>query len=64
VELPAQAQYQNNMFGDSSNMKFTGIFNKASMFNTVGVSMVKGVKVTAINVIGNNKLSVTLRYTN
>jgi hypothetical protein len=66
MEMSAQAQDQNNIFGPNSSMKFANIFgilNKASTFNTVGISMVRGVKVTAINVIGNNELSVTLRYT-
>jgi hypothetical protein len=38
------------------------IFNSSSVFGTVGMSMVDGVKVTGVNVLQNNEVSVTLRH--
>lgn len=42
IEMSAQAHDQNNIFGPNSSMKFANILsilNKASTFNTVGISM-------------------------
>ena len=38
------------------------IFNSSSLFGTVGMSMVDGVKVTGVNVLQNNEVSVMLRH--
>ncbi|HJT46975.1 MAG TPA: hypothetical protein VJ729_02245 [Nitrososphaeraceae archaeon] len=38
------------------------IFNASSLYGSVGISMVKGVKVTSINLLENNEISVTLRH--
>ena len=38
------------------------IFNSSSVFGTVGMSMVDGVKVTGVNVLQNNEVSVMLRH--
>lgn len=44
-------------------MNFTNnIFNSSSLFGTMGMSMVDGVKVTGINILQNNEVSVTLRH--
>ena len=38
------------------------IFNASSLYGSVGISMVNGVKVTSINLLENNEISVTLRH--
>lgn len=38
------------------------IFNASSLYGSVGISMVNGVKVTSISVLENNEISVTLRH--
>lgn len=38
------------------------MFNASSMYGSVGISMVNGVKVTSINLLENNEISVTLRH--
>ena len=38
------------------------IFNASSLYGSVGMSMVNGVKVTSISVLENNEISVTLRH--
>ena len=38
------------------------IFNSSSLFGSLGMSMVNGVKVTGVNVLQNNEVSVTLRH--
>ena len=38
------------------------MFNASSIYGTVGMSMVNGVKVTSISLVGNNEISVTLRH--
>ena len=38
------------------------IFNASSLYGSVGISMVNGVKVTSINLLDNNEISVTLRH--
>jgi hypothetical protein len=38
------------------------IFNASSLYGSLGISMVNGVKVTSINLLGNNEISVTLRH--
>jgi hypothetical protein len=44
-------------------MNFTNnIFNSSSLFGTMGMSMVDGVKVTGVNILQNNEVSVTLRH--
>ena len=54
--------------GGDSGMNFNpmsfanNIFNASSLYGSVGISMVNGVKVTAINLLENNEISVTLRY--
>jgi hypothetical protein len=47
---------------DFGSMNFNNIFNSSSLFGTVGMSMVDGVKVTGVNVLQNNEVSVTLRH--
>jgi len=48
---------------DFGSMNFANnIFNSSSLFGTVGMSMVDGVKVTGVNVLQNNEVSVTLRH--
>ena len=46
-----------NPFSLANNM-----FNASSIYGSVGISMVNGVKVTSINLLGNNEISVTLRH--
>jgi len=50
--------------GTNSNaMSFANnIFNASSLYGSVGISMVRGVKVTSINLLENNEISVTLRH--
>ena len=55
--------------GGSSGMNFNNpmsfannIFNASSLYGSVGISMVNGIKVTAINLLENNGISVTLRH--
>ena len=54
--------------GGDSGMNFNpmsfanNIFNASSLYGSVGISMVNGVKVTAINLLENNEISVTLRH--
>ncbi len=38
------------------------MLNASSIYDSVGISMVNGVKVTSINLLGNNKISVTLSH--
>ena len=38
------------------------MFNASSLYGSVGISMVNGVKVTSINLLENNEISVTLRH--
>lgn len=38
------------------------MFNASSLYGSVGISMVNGVKVTSINLLDNNEISVTLRH--
>lgn len=38
------------------------LFNASSIYGSVGISMVNGVKVTSINLLGNNEISVTLKH--
>ena len=38
------------------------MFNASSLYGSLGISMVDGVKVTSINLLGNNEISVTLRH--
>jgi hypothetical protein len=38
------------------------LFNASSLYGSVGISMVSGVKVTSINLLENNEISVTLRH--
>jgi hypothetical protein len=38
------------------------IFNASSLYGSVGISMVNGVKVTSIDLLENNEISVTLRH--
>ncbi|MFL6368485.1 MAG: hypothetical protein ACJ72T_08075, partial [Nitrososphaeraceae archaeon] len=38
------------------------IFNASSLYGSVGISMVNGVKVTSINLLENNEIAVTLRH--
>lgn len=38
------------------------MLNASSIFGSVGVSTVNGVKVTSINLLGNNEISVTLKH--
>ena len=38
------------------------IFNASSLYGSVGISMINGVKVTSISVLENNEISVTLRH--
>ena len=38
------------------------MLNASSIYGSVGISMVNGVKVTSINLLGNNEISVTLRH--
>jgi hypothetical protein len=48
---------------DFNPMSFANnIFNASSLFGSVGISMVNGVKVTSINLLENNEISVTLRH--
>jgi hypothetical protein len=48
---------------DSNPMSFANnIFNASSLYGSVGLSMVNGVKVTSINLLENNEISVTLRH--
>jgi hypothetical protein len=48
---------------DFGSMNFANnIFNSSSVFGTVGMSMVDGVKVTGVNVLQNNEVSVMLRH--
>ncbi len=48
---------------DSNPMSFANnMFNASSLYGSVGISMVNGVKVTSINLLGNNEISVTLRH--
>jgi hypothetical protein len=57
-----------NSSGSSDEMNFNpmsfanNMFNASSVYGTVGMSMVNGVKVTSISLIGNNEISVTLRH--
>jgi hypothetical protein len=47
---------------DFGSMNFANnIFNASSLFVSAGISMVDGVKVTAINLLDNNEISITLR---
>lgn len=54
--------------GSSNGMNFGSMnflnntFNSSSLFGTLGMSMVDGVKVTGINVLQNNDVTVTLRH--
>jgi hypothetical protein len=54
--------------GGSSGMDFNpmsfanNIFNASSLYGSVGISMVNGVKVTSINLLENNEIAVTLRH--
>jgi hypothetical protein len=66
------------MIGDGSNMNMgngrsagmnfnpmslaNNMFNASSIYGSVGISMVSGVKVTSINLLENNEISVTLRH--
>lgn len=43
-------------------MNFANILNGTSLFGTLGMSMVNGVKVTGVNVLPNNEVSVTLKH--
>lgn len=43
-------------------MNFANIFNGSSLFGALGMSMVDGVKVTGVNVLPNNDVSVTLKH--
>jgi hypothetical protein len=43
-------------------MNFANIFNGSSLFGALGMSMVDGVKVTEVNVLPNNDVSVTLKH--
>jgi hypothetical protein len=43
-------------------MNFANIFNSSSLFGSLGMSMVDGVKVTGVNVLSNNDVSVTLKH--
>jgi hypothetical protein len=67
LNVPAIAQP--NMTGSSNGTSFSpmglanNIFNSSSLFGTLGMSMVDGVKVTGVNVLPNNDVSVTLRHT-
>jgi hypothetical protein len=48
---------------DFNPMSFANnIFNASSLYGSVGISMVNGVKVTSINLLENNEISVTLRH--
>jgi len=48
---------------DFNPMNFANnIFNASSLYGSVGISMVSGVKVTSINLLENNEISVTLRH--
>ena len=48
---------------DFGSMNFANnIFNSSSVLGTVGMSMVDGVKVTGVNVLQNNEVSVMLRH--
>jgi hypothetical protein len=48
---------------DFGSMNFANnIFNSSSLFGTVGMSMVDGIKVTGVNFLQNNEVSVTLRH--
>ena len=38
------------------------IFNASSLYGSVGISMINGVKVTSINLLDNNEIAVTLRH--
>jgi hypothetical protein len=38
------------------------IFNASSLYGSVGISMVNGVKVTSIDLLENNEIAVTLRH--
>lgn len=54
--------------GSTSGMNFNplsvanNLFNASSIYGSVGISMVNGVKVTSINLLGNNEISVTLKH--
>jgi hypothetical protein len=48
---------------DFNSMIFANnIFNASSLYGSVGISMVSGVKVTSINLLENNEIAVTLRH--
>jgi hypothetical protein len=48
---------------DFNPMSFANnMFNASSLYGSLGISMVDGVKVTSINLLGNNEISVTLRH--
>ena len=48
---------------DFNPMSFANnIFNASSLYGSVGISMVNGVKVTSINLLENNEIAVTLRH--
>jgi hypothetical protein len=48
---------------DFNPMSFANnMFNASSLYGSLGISMVNGVKVTSINLLGNNEISVTLRH--
>ena len=54
--------------GGTSGMNFNplsvanNLFNASSIYGSVGISMVNGVKVTSVNLLGNNEISVTLKH--
>jgi hypothetical protein len=54
--------------GGSTGMDFNpmsfanNMLNASSLYGSLGISMVNGVKVTSINLLGNNEISVTLRH--
>src|SRR5919202_1535844 len=48
---------------DFNPMSFANnLSNASSLYGSVGISMVNGVKVTSINLLENNEISVTLRH--
>ena len=48
---------------DFNPMSFANnMFNASSLFGSVGISMVNGIKVTSINLLDNNEIAVTLRH--
>ncbi len=48
---------------NSNAMSFANnIFNASSLYGSVCICMVRGVKVTSINLLENNEISVTLRH--